>query len=345
VVAGMILNRFDVCIVTFQRPADMPYVPAWQEIAVSLGIVAGAALVFIFFVENLRIYESSAVDSGAHPVVRPRIDPAGFNSLSLRAVGAPRVYSLMALLGAALAVAMLPAESIFGSKPLRTPVYPVRAVEGVWLNAGAENQAPNYVLAGLGQGAPAADAKVVPLQVLDGNRDGRLVLFSHEGHIKELTGDQSCVVCHHENLPFDENTACGECHRDMYEPTDIFDHETHVEKLHGADSCLECHADAKGAKTRATAAPCETCHGGMLVDGSFLAKPANGMTGMAPGYKEAMHGLCIGCHDREAQKRNNEAFSRCDECHRDVSGADLRKIGPYAPRKSIAAAAAMEATK
>jgi hypothetical protein len=40
------------------------------------------------------------------------------------------------------------------------------------------------------------------------------------------------------------------------------------------------------------------------------------MTGFAPGYMDAMHGLCINCHKEEAQKQNKPHYDRCDICHR-----------------------------
>jgi len=55
-IMGVIGYRFDVCIEAFARPDDMPYFPSWMELAVSFGIVAGAMLVFIFFVERLKVY-------------------------------------------------------------------------------------------------------------------------------------------------------------------------------------------------------------------------------------------------------------------------------------------------
>ncbi|MBM3334075.1 polysulfide reductase NrfD, partial [Candidatus Sumerlaeota bacterium] len=56
-VAGMVLNRLSVCILAFERPEGMTYFPTWTELAVTLGILSAMALVFIFFVERLRVYE------------------------------------------------------------------------------------------------------------------------------------------------------------------------------------------------------------------------------------------------------------------------------------------------
>ena len=41
-------------------------------------------------------------------------------------------------------------------------------------------------------------------------------------------GKESCVKCHHMNLPRDENSACARCHTDMYRPVDAFRHDWHA---------------------------------------------------------------------------------------------------------------------
>ena len=83
-----------------------------------------------------------------------------------------------------------------------------------------------------------AGATRLPLLLIDGNRDGNLVLFDHDGHTAHLGEARSCVLCHHQNLPFDRNTSCFQCHRDMYETSDTFDHGSHVEQLGGNAGCV-----------------------------------------------------------------------------------------------------------
>ncbi len=67
-VGGMVLYRLDVSILSFARPEGFGYFPSWEEFAVSLGIVSAFALIFIFFVERLRVYDD--VGAGAPAVVR-----------------------------------------------------------------------------------------------------------------------------------------------------------------------------------------------------------------------------------------------------------------------------------
>ncbi|MEW6661160.1 MAG: NrfD/PsrC family molybdoenzyme membrane anchor subunit [Bacillota bacterium] len=58
VVAGLILNRFNVSLFGFIETAFLPYVPMWMEVMMSAAIVTGAILVFIAVAENLPLVET-----------------------------------------------------------------------------------------------------------------------------------------------------------------------------------------------------------------------------------------------------------------------------------------------
>ncbi len=80
-VLGIIGYRFDTCIIAFARPTNMPYFPTWTEMAISIGIVSGAALVFIFFNENLKIVPGHGHDEGAtepQPVIVNELEEPAF---------------------------------------------------------------------------------------------------------------------------------------------------------------------------------------------------------------------------------------------------------------------------
>lgn len=337
VVFGMVLNRLSVCIFAFNRPGDMPYFPAWTEWAVSLGIVSVGILVFLFFVENLNVYPEADEEGRAGPKTawRPSYDPATIHSLLPESLAAPRRYSLIAVAAAGIAVAFLPAEAVFGPQPVSTPVSAVRTIEGVEMNPGSGTRV-TYVLSLQAEGN-SREGKAVPLMMIDGNRDGRLVFFPHKGHVRELGGEDSCTRCHHQNMPFDRNTSCHECHRDMYEPTDLFDHASHIAHLDGNAGCVECHTVSAKMKSRETAKACVECHAGMLAAETFLNGEQQLMTGVAPSYMDAMHGLCIDCHEKkvaEDQETYSPDFARCDHCHGRSNDVDLRRLGPYSPRPS-----------
>ena len=322
VVLGVIGYRFDTCIIAFQRPESMPYFPTWIELAVSVGIVAGAMLVFIFFNENLRIVD------GDHGRPKTPAEPPP------RRAFAGRRHALAFVLAAAVAIGFLPEQAIFGPQPRSTPVLHSRAIEALAFDVPPPLRR-DFHLSSLAGGTPAVQgAEPITITMIDGNRDWRFVTFTHDDHVAALGQRESCRVCHHQNLTFDQNTACYHCHRDMYETTDTFDHVLHVYKLGGNAACDVCHKRDEARKSRESALACWECHGDMIVQGSIVPTTEAGLVGIAPGYVEAMHGLCKRCHDQLAQsdpETYSPHFGRCDVCHREFRDTDHRKLAPYVP--------------
>jgi Ni/Fe-hydrogenase subunit HybB-like protein len=329
VVLGIIWHRFNVCIIAFARPEDMGYWPTWIELAVSVGIVSGAALVFIFFNENLRIVEHHQPGSNDAPA-----DPAYPQPPKRSYSSAFRRHSLAFVVAAGLACGLLPQDAVFGPAPRPTPVRLARNVEALATDA-PPPWLRTFHISSLSATVPAAEhPRPVSLTLIDGNRDWRLVPFTHDDHAAALGGGGSCRLCHHQNMPFDQNTACYQCHRDMYETTDTFDHVLHVERLGGNAACAVCHARDPAGKRRRTALACWECHGDMVVKGSTIEPSPRGLEGFAPGYMQAMHGLCINCHERLAREQPevySAEFARCDVCHREFKDRDHRRMAPYVP--------------
>ena len=185
---------------------------------------------------------------------------------------------------AALTYAVLPSEAISGPRPMATPVKSARGGS---------------------------------LLLIDGNRRHQAVAFDHGTHKELLDDDKSCAKCHHMNRPLEKSTRCNECHRDMYLPTLLFDHQWHASKLgHRAGCKKTCHLTSRG-RIRA----CKECHTQMRPAGTLIRGKGDWVR--APGYKAAMHGLCVGCHAREqkksdAEKKPGEATdpraTRLDQC-------------------------------
>jgi hypothetical protein len=197
-----------------------------------------------------------------------------------------------------------------------------------------------------GQPSAAAEDFTTAL-LIDGDRAGLSVVFDHLAHRERLGGEESCVRCHHRNAPLDRGTPCSTCHVDMYSCTDTFDHDTHVSALEGNASCIRCHEPGRGAVTRSASTACTECHAkdmhhsfGPEADSRpeyagrtdpgcvtchatlrahrFDAMPDRGaVDGIAPGYRHAMHRLCIDCHAAtEAERGVDEPrLSRCAACH------------------------------
>jgi len=330
-VAGMVWYRLDVSIVAFARREGLSYFPSWMEFAVSLGIVAGAALIFIFFVERFRVYDEGRVELPAEP---PSFDPATPHNLLPRKVAAVQRFSLVAVGAAALTVLLLPDAATLGAQPGRTPAAAARTVEG---RALPRQERKRHLVLRSETRLPA-DGPTVPLLLIDGNRNGDAVLLDHRNHIERLGGDSSCGGCHHLDVPYDLQTACVTCHRDMYEPTDVFVHATHVQALGGNEGCVKCHPPSEGPKVRATATACRECHENLLARGSLLALPHDRWS-PAAGYVDAMHGLCQDCHRRRRlaePERWSKTLDRCDTCHDPDRAGDLRQMKPDVRRRSVA---------
>jgi hypothetical protein len=293
-----------------------------MNLAVLIGLVSAAVLAVMFFLERRRRTPAGGTVS-AGPVAgseTTRFDPVAIRLLSPDSLTAPRRYSFAVMAAAALIVAALPQDSLFGDAAKQTPVSGTRTVEGFAVNrAGTVDY--DLRIRQPGEPIPAGSAHV-RLMLIDGNRNGRLVPFPHDDHLDYLGEEDACGSCHHQNMPFDKNSSCVECHRDMFKETDIFSHASHVEKLGGNSACIFCHEAPDAIKTRDTATDCAACHGDMVVD-SLIEAAEGGLKGYAASYKEAMHGLCVDCHFETEE-------ADCAFCHRDSVSSQLRQQGPYA---------------
>jgi Ni/Fe-hydrogenase subunit HybB-like protein len=332
---GMVGYRFDLCVVAFARPGGS-YFPSWMEFAVTFGIVAAALLVFIFFVEHLQVCEAGHEENAVVPDSRslPSFNPYSLRILMPEPLAAARRYSLALIIGAALAAAALPSEVWHGRILVRTPVQGPMIVNGLLTNDSPASKAPTYRISLQQPGPTYGSVPLTQLFLIDGNRNNRLVVFPHQFHRDKLGGENSCVLCHHQSMPFDQNTSCYECHRDMYLTTDIFSHSTHIARLNGTSGCSKCHDPAARVRTRETAKACGSCHQDMVNAGSIV-RPRQEGTGEAAGYLQAMHGLCITCHKQklaEDPQRYPRGFADCATCHRDIDGRQLRRMSPYVAR-------------
>ena len=317
VVGGMIWHRLDVSIVAFARPEGIGYFPSWEEFAVSFGIVAGGILIFLFFVENLNVFD----DVKGHPQEEARdFETASVRSFLPGPLGFPRRYSLAALSGGILALLFLP---VGGVEPTPVPVFGPRSVAAV-IQEGEEGE-PRVLSM-----AASTEAVVTRVLMLDANRDGDVVLFDHDDHARRLGEEASCETCHHLNKPLDENTSCFECHQDMYEPRSVFDHEIHAERLGGNEGCIDCHAGGTEVKSYETITECSECHKNDIALRTFIDTPEP-RWGEAVGYMDAVHTLCKACHEREATSGAegiSENLNQCMTCHDVDWREDVRRLTP-----------------
>ncbi len=350
-ILGVVGYRFDTAIVAYARPAGASYFPSWMEIVVSLGIVSLAVLAFLFFTEHLHVFD----EPPAAELPPPRPQPLSHRVLP-RPLGWLRGYSLALVLGTTVAFALLPRRVLTPDLARPVPALKAMAVDG-WMRARPDKLHDIGVLRP-GEPVPLG-ATPAALLVLDGDRDWRRVIFPHAFHewlvgpnglrlrwrrgeaaslsstaSGEQSGRSGCATCHHANLPLERNSACASCHRDMFSTTDLFDHQAHVVALRGRDGCTRCHANSALPKTRATSTPCLHCHKNLRLADSYL-KPKPTLTGLVPGYEQAMHGLCVECHRREVKEhpdRYPAQLATCATCHRAPEKSLMQRLEPYAAR-------------
>ncbi len=150
---------------------------------------------------------------------------------------------------------------------------------------------------------------------IDGNLDGFGVAFPHQRIATKLGGETSCVKCHHMNLPRDKSSGCYECHQDMYLSSDAFRHAWHSSPTGARLSCGQCH-DPGRPREAASAKQCTACHKDLIPAGSTVQVKHY----HAVGYVQAMHELCIGCHNQLAKQESKPDFARCATCHNERRG-------------------------
>ena len=287
-VTGIVLNRINVGGLVHINRGETVYLPAWTEIAITAAVIAGASLVFLYMIERFNIWETRPTDPDASPTQLPHFHSVDGTWLGTPGISARTKYSFGFIIAAAFAFAFIswePAESR-GVDP--TPVHQARGGDTLWI---------------------------------DGNRDGFGTAFAHKEHIRRNGEDKSCSKCHHMNQPRDKNTACSQCHNDMYLPSDAFKHDWHSSPNGGKLACVECH-DKASIRDIDSAKKCDYCHKNLIPQGSLIKIE----TYEANSYAEAMHMMCIDCHVQVAVEKEKPVLSRCETCHegqRDLVDADV----------------------
>jgi hypothetical protein len=319
-IIGMSLNRVNVAGLATVSITHSVYIPTWTEWVMTFGILAGAALFYLFCVEHCNLFENLGRERTLDWIAPGQFDHTDWKMLYFggQRLGSFHLYSLVFILAAAISFGLMSNDAVFGVSPERTIVKRPRRVQ-VAKTARAPGATADFRIASNGQ-LTGPDHLHVTAFMIDGNRDGRYVLFDHDRHASRQGGDDSCAVCHHMNKPFDRSTGCYECHNDMYASVDIFDHDLHMNMTGGNDHCIDCHTDQRRLKIKENTRACGDCHQAMVVQAARIKPHGPRIESKTVGYMDAMHGLCINCHI-EAQKTlstPNDNFSRCTQCHQSL---------------------------
>jgi len=300
--AGLALNRLDVGIFGYFRDADGIYFPSMLEWTLSLGVIAGAILIFMLCVENFPFFEERP-----GRITEPQFVPGRILSTSLNI---PNIILRKGLYRWTLIAVFTVPVAWVGLYP---PYF-------------RDRQADRLLLV---QQPLGIDPLRTMLRI-DGDRRGLFTDFPHADHQNRLGNESSCKNCHHIALPEDKSTPCSRCHRNMTAPTLIFDHTRHMvdvakkEKLSGWHpenySCSFCHA-LEQPKAGGTRKSCWDCHRDDMTITDH-PKPEKDFE-FAPSFQAAMHKTCIPCHKREANRVKRPTLAECSTCHQSLRSREF----------------------
>ncbi len=111
VVLGIVMNRFDVGLIAIQKLPGQSYFPTWIEIGVSLAVVSGAALAYIFCAEHFRLFideHDESPDAEKQKYELPVFDGTSSVWLGDTFNHNFRVFSIIAVLVMSFTAAILP---------------------------------------------------------------------------------------------------------------------------------------------------------------------------------------------------------------------------------------------
>ncbi len=163
-----------------------------------------------------------------------------------------------------------------------------------------------------------------PKRVLMPNKGGRIV-FSHSSHSEDA--GIACETCHHADAdPASNVRKCGDCHGQAYDESFASSHAGAFSQ----DECTVCHHTAFGIKHWGHdehydeyGLECETCHHEAGDQAScqkcsechepqaLSAPSGTGHRSAIPPLKEAVHAVCIDCHDDFFA----DGAKACMKCH------------------------------
>ncbi len=279
VVVGMMLNRIDVGGLVMLGTTGDSYTPLITEIAVSIGIISVASMVFLFAIENFNIWEMQPrePDSSTHKL--PEFDYSSRTWLGTPDVNSLTKHSLAFIISFAIGMALTPGSHIHSEGVTHVKVYRASGLDTLYVN---------------------------------GNRDDQFVKFPHQAHINRI-GKEHCVSCHHLNLPGEKLSECWECHTGMYTNADFFQHDWHSD-VEGANlRCRDCHTEGLNRSLN-SAKKCTNCHKTYNFN-SKVKKVST--TYEILSYTDALHNLCVSCHMKKSKEiKDKSDLARCSTCHK-----------------------------
>lgn len=125
-VSGVVLNRVNVGGLVHLGRGDVLYLPAWTEIAISLAVVSGAVLVFLFKVKKFKVWENPPENPEEKPTGAPIFHPLDLTWLGLQGHGTRTRYSLSFIVAASVGFMMLSGNL---ARSLGVPIHRLKGRE------------------------------------------------------------------------------------------------------------------------------------------------------------------------------------------------------------------------
>jgi c(7)-type cytochrome triheme protein len=342
-VGGVMLNRLNVSITGLEGYQGLRYLPSWEEVSVTLALVAGGVAVFAYAAPRLGVLEP---DSGPR---RPLWDRASLAAIGAAVVIAVSVAANPGAVDAPSRRVALDAETGIESEGEAAAVGVAGNRRSVNLREVVVSDSYSVVFPHSRHARSCATCHPKPYSILPGR--GRVEGSGHAG--------SGCATCHNDSTAFAMTRACGNCHRVAVDSTVRiareagspgavhFPHSAHAAR---SDSCVACHASIfarpwPGPITMSAmrrGATCGECHNGRAAFGLERCGACHALSVRAPRtypggaespgpvkFSHARHlaptgGRCRVCHESDrlrdpwpgltmAPLYENKACARCHD--------------------------------
>ncbi len=304
-IVGVVLNRIDIGGFAM-RDATLWYTPSWMEVVLSVGILSTAALVFLFLIETFHVWDIQPRDPEALSHTPPFFDRVSGTWLGSPKTSALTRHTLAFVISFAVGMALISGKRLHAEGIENVTVRPASGIDTLCINGNRDSQFVEF-----------------PQQAHIGwMRSGRISSVTIDSlHYVLGAGADSCIVCHHLDVPGEKLSNCWECHTSMYSEVDFFRHDWHASASGANLKCDDCHTPGE-TRTGRTARKCTACHPSY----TFADTAGYGPNAYyIPSYVDAMHKLCVSCHTIESRViKDKPNMALCSTCHRTGTPPGLR---------------------
>jgi Ni/Fe-hydrogenase subunit HybB-like protein len=361
---GLIMHRIDTGIVGYFRSSDAVYIPSISEFVLSFGVLAAAGLFYFFLIEKFHVLDApddhhDGEKAEAH--AEPEVTPWTRQELEalLTGPGAQRVarnliifvpLTILALrdqaTGAFHPIEQPVAGAVLAGDAMRTILHLDANRNGMVTAFGHEKHKVEFKkVYAIEEKATCAKCHHLDLP-RDNNtscrrchRDMELdtPLFDFERHKDRFASDEEAeaFLTVDMNNPVAVYEVCVQCHggTETEALASTREGEARGKEPERAGEIAAAAAKLASARPKpvvdtAVEVPTFTAPKPKPLMRGLASYARKGFTGVAPGFKHAMHGSCLTCHRLREQQRkedpaNPKSRGNCLFCHRDWADEGL----------------------